>query len=73
MLQAEEQLHRIEVAGFASPAQTEGEVNRRTATLERLGRQARGMSSADIDPEGRTVLVGYQAVKNWMEYWLRVA
>lgn len=68
LIQAEEQLRAIEIAAFGSPAQSDAEVGRRVAFIQRLQHRAQGQQS-NIDAEGRDVLIGYDQISSWMNYW----
>lgn len=69
-VRAEEQLRDIETAAFGSAPTTEPDVRWRTALLDRLQRLVHGRpGDDDRDDYGRRVLIGYDAVRQWMDHW----
>lgn len=72
-IKAEEKLAAIDVAPFSSPAQTDEEVSRRKDYIANLLAQIEGRPrNAEVDEYGRQILIGYDAIKEWMNYWGKV-
>lgn len=71
VIQAEERLWEIEKLAFARAPWDEAEAQRRNAFQQRLVAIVnRHRAEYDTDEQGRQILIGYTAVKNWFNYWL---
>jgi hypothetical protein len=71
VIQAEEKLWELEVAGWTRAPVDQQEVERRNAFRDKLVAIAsRADQEYETDENGRQILIGYEAVKNWFNYWL---
>lgn len=71
---AEENLRAVDTIVFAAPAQSEREVERRVALLERWQDTARGVTREyEVDEQGRRILRDFQSVRGWFDQMAALA
>jgi hypothetical protein len=68
-IRASEQLDAITVVSFAAPAANEQIAESRQGIVDLLRRATQREIDPDTDASGRRVLIGYKAIRDWMNYW----